>query len=233
MLQLKQVNKIYYGNKGIKDINIEIEKGSIVGLLGRNGSGKTTLLKAILSLISIDSGDISWNDASIKQQYEQIAYICESGSFIAYMSANEYGRFLQKYYPTFHIEKYQAILQQFEVEMEPGLRSLSRGQQLKVEIAAGLAMEAKLLILDEPFTTLDVYAKEDTVKMLIEQYAPDKIILISTHNIEEIEQVVDRCIVMDDGKIVEDITMEELEKDKKDIKTLLDQYRPKVKQENN
>lgn len=229
MLELKKVTKCYYSDKGIFDIDLQIEEGSIVGLLGRNGSGKTTLLKAILGVISINQGEVLYNEKSISSQYEKVAYICESGSFIATMNAKEYGAFLASYYPSFQMEQYTSILKQFDVSIIESLRSLSRGQQLKVEIAAGLSMDAKLLILDEPFTTLDVYAKEDTVKLLIERYASDKIILISTHNIEEIEQVVDRCIVMEKGHIVKDITMEELEEDQKDIKSLLEEYRKKQK----
>lgn len=90
-------------------------------------------------------------------------------------------------------------------------------------------MNAKLIILDEPFTTLDIYAKEDTVRQLIEQVKEDVIILISTHNIEEIEAVIDRCVVLDDGMIKEDITMDELNESGKDLRALLDPYRPAVK----
>ena len=82
---------------------------------------------------------------------------------------------------------------------------------------------------DEPFTTLDIYAKEDTVRQLIEQVKEDVIILISTHNIEEIEAVIDRCVVLDDGMIKEDITMDELNESGKDLRALLDPYRPAVK----
>ena len=90
-------------------------------------------------------------------------------------------------------------------------------------------MNAKLIILDEPFTTLDIYAKEDTVRQLIEQVKEDVIILISTHNIEEIEAVIDRCVVLDDGMIKEDITMDELNESGKDLRALLDPYRPAEK----
>ena len=118
------------------------------------------------------------------------------------------------------------LLERFEVPINNAIRNLSKGQQLKVEISAGFAMNAKLIILDEPFTTLDIYAKEDTIKLLIEQAKDDVMILITTHNIEEIETVIDRCVVLDKGKIVEDIMMDDLNEDGKDLKTLLDAYRP-------
>lgn len=226
MLKIQQVTKDYYRNKGIFDITLNIEEGSIVGILGRNGSGKTTLLKAVLDLLSLDKGEILLDGKSVKSQYEHVSYICESGSFIAYMSGNEYGRFLQSYYKTFDLEQYLSMLKQFEVDGEGTIKELSKGQQMKVEIAAGLSIDAKLYVLDEPFNALDVYAKEDTIKFLLKKFDEHKIVLLSTHNVEEIEQVIDRCIVIDAGKVVEDINMDELQQEQQEIRDILDKYRP-------
>ena len=229
MLKLEQVSKLYRNNHGLQKTSITFQEGQITGILGRNGSGKTTLLKAILNLVPIDSGVVSYNGKSIEEQYAQIAFISEDGSFFPYMSAEEYGNFLAMYYPSFSKDDYQKLLEQFEVDTTTHIRNLSKGQQLKVEISAGFAMNAKLIILDEPFTTLDIYAKEDTVRQLIEQVKEDVIILISTHNIEEIENVIDRCIVLDNGSIKEDVFIDDLNKEGKDLRALLDTYRPKAK----
>lgn len=229
MLKLKQVSKLYRNNHGLQKTSITFQEGQITGILGRNGSGKTTLLKAILNLVPIDSGVVSYNGKSIEEQYAQIAFISEDGSFFPYMSAEEYGNFLAMYYPSFSKDDYQKLLEQFEVDTTTHIRNLSKGQQLKVEISAGFATNAKLIILDEPFTTLDIYAKEDTVRLLIEQLKDDVIILISTHNIEEIENVIDRCIVLDNGSIKEDVFIDDLNKEGKDLRALLDTYRPKAK----
>lgn len=229
MLKLEQVSKLYRNNHGLQKTSITFQEGQITGILGRNGSGKTTLLKSILNLVPIDSGVVSYNGKSVEEQYAQIAFISEDGSFFPYMSAKEYGNFLAKYYPSFSKDDYRKLLEQFEVDTATHIRNLSKGQQLKVEISAGFAMNAKLIILDEPFTTLDIYAKEDTVRLLIEQLKDDVIILLSTHNIEEIENVIDRCIVLDNGSIKEDILIDDLNKEGKDLRALLDTYRPKVK----
>lgn len=229
MLKLEQVSKLYRNNHGLQKTSITFQEGQITGILGRNGSGKTTLLKAILNLVPIDSGVVSYNGKSVEEQYAQIAFISEDGSFFPYMSAEEYGNFLAMYYPSFSKDDYQKLLEQFEVDTTTHIRNLSKGQQLKVEISAGFATNAKLIILDEPFTTLDIYAKEDTVRLLIEQLKDDVIILISTHNIEEIENVIDRCIVLDNGSIKEDILIDDLNKEGKDLRALLDTYRPKAK----
>ncbi|MCR0262982.1 ABC transporter ATP-binding protein [[Clostridium] innocuum] len=229
MLILENVKKLYSNNRGLRSTSIQFREGEITGILGRNGSGKTTLLKAILNLLPLDEGWITLQDKPVEEQFEQIAFITEDGSFFPYMSAKEYGEFLTLYYPSFSKKRYFELLDQFEVSIFDTIKSLSKGQQLKVEISAGFAMNAKLIILDEPFTTLDIYAKEDTVRLLIEQVKEDVIILISTHNIEEIETVIDRCVVLDDGMIQEDIMMDELNESGKDLRALLDPYRPAVR----
>lgn len=229
MLILENVKKLYSNNRGLRSTSIQFREGEITGILGRNGSGKTTMLKAILNLLPLDEGWITLHNKPVDEQFEQIAFITEDGSFFPYMSAKEYGEFLTLYYPSFSKKRYFELLDQFEVSIFDTIKSLSKGQQLKVEISAGFAMNAKLIILDEPFTTLDIYAKEDTVRLLIEQVKEDVIILISTHNIEEIETVIDRCVVLDDGMIQEDIMMDELNECGKDLRALLDPYRPAVR----
>ena len=229
MLILENVKKLYSNNRGLRSTSIQFREGEITGILGRNGSGKTTLLKAILNLLPLDEGWITLHNKPVEEQFEQIAFITEDGSFFPYMSAKDYGEFLTLYYPSFSKKRYFELLDQFEVSIIDTIKSLSKGQQLKVEISAGFAMNAKLIILDEPFTTLDIYAKEDTVRLLIEQVKEDVIILISTHNIEEIETVIDRCVVLDDGMIQEDIMMDELNECGKDLRALLDPYRPAVR----
>lgn len=230
MLKIKHAKKDYYFHKGIFGIDLEINKGNIVGLIGRNGSGKSTLMKAILNLIKLDEGSILLDDEKIYKQYERVSYISEGGSFISYMSPKQYGDFLANYYTRFDIAAYKAMLQHFEIDLLGSIASLSKGQQMKVEIAAGLSMDADLYILDEPFNALDVYAKQDTIKYLLERFDDTKIILISTHNVEEIEQVIDRCIIMEKGCIVEDVEMEELHKNHQALCDLLDKYRPSTKE---
>lgn len=225
MLVLDNVSKIYTNNKGIKNLSIQFQEGEITGILGRNGSGKTTMLKSILDLVQIDTGKILWNDKPVYDQYQDVAFISEEGSFMPNMSAKEYGSFLKDYYIHFDQNKYENLLSKFEISDSGKIKEFSKGQQMKTEIAAGFAMNAKLIVLDEPFNGLDVYAKEDTIKLLIEQLHDDTIILISTHNIEEIETIADRCIVIDGGSLVGDTTMDQLHEEGRDLKDLLDQYR--------
>ncbi|MFQ7538755.1 MAG: ATP-binding cassette domain-containing protein, partial [Clostridium sp.] len=148
MLILENVKKLYSNNHGLRSTSIQFREGEITGILGRNGSGKTTLLKAILNLLPLDEGWITLHNKPVEEQFEQIAFITEDGSFFPYMSAKEYGEFLTLYYPSFSKKRYFELLDQFEVSIFDTIKSLSKGQQLKVEISAGFAMNAKLIILD-------------------------------------------------------------------------------------
>lgn len=225
MLELKGVTKEYMLGKGINNISVVFHEGEITGILGKNGCGKTTLLKSILNLIQLQAGEILWDGQAVYDRYHEVAFISEEGSYMPNMTPKSYGSFLSSYYKFFDEKYYLTLLENFEVDKNSLIKSFSKGQKMKTEIAAGFAMHAKLIVLDEPFNGLDVYAKEDTIKLLIEQLHEDTIILISTHNIEEIEQVADRCILMDKEKIVVDKKMDQLHESGMDLKELMDHFR--------
>lgn len=224
MLKIDKATKQYSGNKGMFDISLQFEQGQITGILGKNGCGKTTLLKSILHLIPLDCGSIRYNDKAVDEQYDNVAFISEEGSFLPSLNSYQYGDFLARYYPSFDKAKYIKLLERFEIDGYHKIKHYSKGEQMKVEIAAGFSINAKLMILDEPFTGLDIYARDDVIKLLIEQLKEDVIILLSTHNVEEIEQVTDRCILMNKGRIVEDVRMDELYDKGMDIRKLMDKY---------
>lgn len=227
MLEVKHVTKEYGVKKAIADISATFEAGTITGILGSNGSGKTTLLKCILNLATMQEGSVLLDGEPVHKQYQRVAFISENGSSIPYMNPEQYGKFLQDYYERFVYEEYIELLDQFQVEKDHSIATLSKGQQLKVDLAAGFSMHVDLLILDEPFTTLDIYAKEDTVQFLLKQFHENQIVLLSTHNIEEIETIIDRCIILKEGSIVNAFSMDDLNEQGEDLRSILEQYRPR------
>lgn len=210
MLHIEHLTKDYGDAQGIFDLNYDCQKGEIIGLVGNNGSGKTTLIKAILQLFPVEEGVVTWNDQNIKDCFDDVAYITDSLSFIPDMTPKSYAGFMKDFYPKFNLERYFDILDHFEVNRKKRMRKMSKGQQLKVEIAAGFSQGAHLLLLDEPFSNLDVFSKQDTIKMMLSLLDDDETVLISTHNIEEIDHVIDRALILKNGKLVKDIYLEEL-----------------------
>ena len=209
MLHIEHVTKEYGNGQGIFDINLDCPKQQIIGLVGSNGSGKTTLIKTILQLVPY-TGVIKWNEQEIKEIFDDIAYITDALSFLPEMSSNTYGVFLKDFYPRFNEERYHKILKHFDIDPKRKLRRMSAGQQLKVEIAAGFSQGAHLLLLDEPFSNLDVFSKQDTIKMLLSLLNDEETVLISSHDIDDIDQMLDRAVILKHGKIIRDVMVEEL-----------------------
>ena len=202
MLILDNVSKTYTNGKGIKNLSIQFQEGEITGILGRNGSGKTTMLKSILDLIQIDNGSILWNEKPVYDQYQDVAFISEEGSFMPNMSAKEYGIFLKDYYIHFDQNKYDELLSKFEISDGGKIKEFSKGQQMKTEIAAGFAMNAKLIVLDEPFNALDEKSVEKVKKIIKQRAEAGALIIVSCHDREILDQIADSIYYMEEGKII-------------------------------
>ena len=210
MLHIEHLTKDYGTGQGVFDICLDCERGQIIGLVGSNGSGKTTLIKTILQLLPFQEGTITWKESEIKEIFDDIAYITDTLSFLPDMNPRTYGGFLKDFYPKFNMERYNRILQHFEIDSRKRLKKMSAGQKLKVEIAAGFSQGAHLLLLDEPFSNLDVFSKQDSIKMLLSLLNDEETVLISSHDIDDIDKVIDRAVVLRRGRIVQDVCMEEL-----------------------
>lgn len=210
MLHIEHLTKDYGNGQGVFDICLDCERGQIIGLVGSNGSGKTTLIKTILQLLPFQEGTITWKESEIKDIFDDIAYITDTLSFLPDMNPRTYGGFLKDFYPKFNMERYNRILQHFEIDSRKRLKKMSAGQKLKVEIAAGFSQGAHLLLLDEPFSNLDVFSKQDSIKMLLSPLNDEETVLISSHDIDDIDKVIDRAVVLRRGRIVQDVCMEEL-----------------------
>lgn len=226
MLEVSRLEKAFSKTKGIFDMTFTLQPGEITALLGRNGSGKTTLINCMLSLLKQDYGVVLLDGKEVSQQLEKVALISANLSSISYMCVDDYGHFLEQYYPAFQFDDYKIILKDLKISSEGKISSLSKGDQMKVELAAGFAMHAKVLLLDEPFTSLDLYAKEDAIKHLLAQVQDDVTILVATHDIDEIEGIADRCFILDEGKLVDDFYLDALHEEGLELKQYLQKYRP-------
>lgn len=217
MLKIKDLRVTYKIKDVISIPEVSFKHGEITGILGLNGAGKTTMLKAILNLVAY-SGSVDLDEWNIDRQYDQVAYISEEYSFIPYYTPYKYGHYMMDYYPSFDFQRYQMICEKFDIDMDKKIEKMSRGQQLKVEIAAGYAQHAKLIIMDEPFTNLDIISKEKAVKMLINILEGDEIVLLATHDLDEVENILDRCVILDNGVLIDDFHVEKLHEKGKSLR---------------
>lgn len=200
---------------------LTIESGEIVGILGENGSGKTTMLKAIMGLTELQEGTILIDGKPVNEQYERLSFITEEGSFIPYQTPYEYAEFLQDFFPRFDFDRFKKLIKFFKLALHSKIRSFSKGQKAKLEISAGFSKGAKIILLDEPFLGNDLPTRQDFLKLMVASLDGDETILIATHLIDEIEQVIDRAIVLRYGQVKADVYIDDLRDEGKSLEALM------------
>ncbi|MDG5789069.1 ABC transporter ATP-binding protein [Evansella sp. AB-P1] len=207
----------------IRDEQITIQRGEIVGILGSNGSGKTTFLKSILKLGDSHIGEVLVEGKPIEDQFEKVAFITEEGSYFPGMTPMEYGTFLADFFSRYDMDKYSRLLAYFDLKPYEKIKSFSRGQKSKLEICAGFSKGAKYILLDEPFLGKDMFSRMDFMKMMVATLLTDETILIASHFIDELENVIDRIIIFHNHNISGDYYTDDLRAKNQDLKTILEE----------
>ena len=198
----------------LDNINLEIQPGRIVGLVGPNGAGKTTALKAILGLAEFE-GDLRVlgldprNDRNRLMQ--QVCFIADVAVLPRWITVEEVVAFVGGVHPRFSRDKCMAFLAKTKMKNTQRVRELSKGMIVQLHLALVMAIDAKLLVLDEPTLGLDIlYRKEFYQSLLNDYFDEEKTIIVTTHQIEEIEHILTDLLFIRDGKIVLDATMEQI-----------------------
>ena len=208
----------------LDDISFTVPDGEIVGILGANGVGKTTLLKVLAGLLQPrrEKGEevVFYDGKTIPETYGEIAFISEAGSYFKDLTPMEFGAFLADFYPKFDMEYYRKLLKFFQLEDKP-IKQMSKGQKAKAEVAAGMAKRTKYIIMDEPFIGKDMFTRQDFMQALAGSLTGEETIFITTHEIDEIENFIDRAIILKDAKIAADVTMDELRTEGKSLTDLM------------
>ena len=188
-----------------KNLTLSLEAGSIYGLLGKNGAGKSTLLKNIIGLLFPTGGSISVNNFISKKRqpsFLQTIYFIPEEVYVPSLTIKGYRNLFAPFYPNFNDEKFAGYLNELNVKDEGKLNSLSFGQQKKFVIAFALACNTNVLLLDEPTNGLDIPSKAQFRKLIASVMLDDKIILISTHQIRDLENLIDKVIIVDNGELL-------------------------------
>ena len=222
MIQLKDVKK-YYGLEavGLAKVNAVIQPGEIVGILGENGSGKSTLLKVIMGLTDLTEGQVLIEDKPPVDMYDELSFITEEGSWFPEMTPFEYGEFLSVFFQRFDRSKYNKLLRFFDLEPHKKIRTFSNGQKSKLEVSAGFSKGAKYILMDEPFQGKDMQTRQDFLKLMISSLRGEETILISTHQLNEIENFIDRAIILKYGLIKADFPMDEIREQGKTLADIM------------
>ena len=222
MIKINGIIKRYGRQTALNSLSLEIGDGQVIGILGENGAGKTTLLKALAGLISLDDGEITYFDiTTIKERSEKIAFMTEEGSFFPFMTAKQNALFLADFYPRFDMKRFEKLCDFLVLPMDKKARAFSKGQKAKLEIALGFSKGAKYLLLDEPFLGNDIFTRRNFLKLMCDSLITDETIIIATHMIDEIEHFIDRAIFLENGHVVKDVQIEEMQAEHQSLEELM------------
>ncbi len=215
MINLQDVSFQYYahGNFVLRNINLALEPGHIYGLLGKNGVGKSTMFRLMTGLNKITSGTIRIAEADpwkhLPSMLTDIFLFPEEVHFPK-MSVMKYASLYGAFYPNFSMDYLKSILSQLEVDPEQKMSTMSQGQRKKAYMAYALACNTRILLMDEPTNGLDIPSKTKLRNILSEHKSPERCIVISTHQVRDLECLIDGVIILDEAQLALLATADEL-----------------------
>ena len=203
LLEVKHVNKSFNNKEILKDINIKIDGGKIIGLLGKNGAGKTTLIKLINDLLTPTSGEILVNGKSVGIESKKvISYLPERTYLNKQMRVYEVLEYFKDFYEDFDIDKAKKLLKDLDLDINEHLSKMSKGMQEKVQLVLVMSRDADLYILDEPLGGVDPATRDYILDTILSNFKENASVIISTHLISDIERILDEVIFIDKGKVI-------------------------------
>lgn len=211
ILECKDVCKNFGPKKVLQNINLEIESGKIIGLLGPNGSGKTTLIKLINDLLTPTSGSIEIKGMNPGIETKKIvSYLPDKTYLNDDMNVAELITFFKDFYEDFDEKKARKLMKNLHLEEKEKLKNMSKGTKEKVQLILVMSRKADLYVLDEPIGGVDPAARDYILDTILNNLNENSSLIISTHLITEIEKILDEVIFIKDGKIVLDNSADEI-----------------------
>ena len=203
MLKSFDVTKKYGSTTAVDGVTLELPPGHIYAMLGPNGSGKTTWMKMAAGLVKPTSGTITYDDMNIGPATKrQIAYMSTEPYFYSWMSVRDAGKYYGDFFRDFSDEKYRMLLERMELTGDMKVKALSTGMMAKLKIAVTMAREARVIMLDEPLNGIDLIARDEIAYTIRELAGRDVTLLVSSHLVEELEEISDSAVFMKRGRLV-------------------------------
>ena len=219
LLECKNLSKSFDNKKILKDVNLIIPRGKIIGLLGKNGQGKTTLLKLINDLLTPTSGEVLIEGKHPGVESKKIiSYLPERTYLDKEMKVIDTLNYFKEFYENFDIDKAKKLLKDLDLDINYKISKMSKGMQEKLQLILVMSREADLYILDEPLGGVDPATRDYILDTILSNFKEGSSVIISTHLISDIERILDEVIFIDKGKIILTASADELrEKEKSSI----------------
>jgi ABC-2 type transport system ATP-binding protein len=223
MIRTHALTKHYGSVPALSDVNLHVPEGSVFALLGPNGAGKTTAIRIILNIVRAATGQALVLGSDSRnlgpKELARIGYVSENRELPDWMPVSAFLAYCRKFYPDWQDAEAAELIRLFELPLNRPLRSLSRGMRMKAALASALAYRPRLLILDEPFSGLDVVVREQLMECIAER-TPECTVLIATHDLSDIESFATHVAYLSDGRLLFTEELERLEARFREVEVL-------------
>ena len=210
MIEVKDVKKNFGRKKILKGVSFTANKGEITCLIGINGVGKTTILNAIMALTPINNGEILIDGETLhKKTFEKVTFIPDAITMLPHMKISEAMEFMNDFYACWNQNRATELLGFFNLNVSDKISSLSKGNTAKVNLLLGLAMDVDFVLMDEPFSGIDMFSREEIAKVFTSHLIENRGVIITTHEIGDIEHLIDKVVLLDEGIVIKEFSAEE------------------------
>ncbi len=224
MITSKDLTRKFGTKTAVDGVSLTLTPGHVYAMLGPNGSGKTTWMKMAAGLMKPTSGEVLFEGQPVGvESRRHVAYMSTEPYFYPWMTVKDVGAYYGDFFEDFSAEKYATLLREMELEEGMKTRTLSSGMMAKLKIAVTMARDARVYMLDEPFNGIDLLARDEIRQSILRESAEDKVLLLSSHLVEEMEAVCDTAIFIRQGKLIEVRNLEEMRET--DHVSMADRYR--------
>ena len=221
LLKVRNLKKSYGNHQVLHGVSFDVPKGSIVGLLGPNGCGKSSMIKIIVGLINDDEGEVLINGQKPGVESKKVvAYLPERNYLAPWMTPKQAINYMADFYKNFDKAKALEMVQTFDLDLKQKIKTMSKGQQEKLQLVLVMCRKADIYILDEPLGGVDVVSRDFILDTILKNQAQDSTILLSTHLIYDIEKILDRVIMVKDGNVAVNTDVEKIRANGKSVEDL-------------
>ena len=210
MLEIKNLTKKYGRRLVLDDVSMTFERGKITCLLGLNGVGKSTTMKAIMRMIPVNRGEFTIDGTPLtSKNMDRIAYVPDLPIYDLSMTADQNLLIAKEMYPNFNMKKAEKLIAFLKLPHEKKLRDLSKGNLARFNLIVGLCQHADILLLDEPFSGIDVFTREVFIEAMKSEFINDgQTVVLTTHEINEVQDIADTVILLEEGRVFQTFTKE-------------------------
>ncbi|MGP4107636.1 ABC transporter ATP-binding protein [Virgibacillus sp. L01] len=211
MIEVKDIKKKFGRKKVLDGVSFTANKGEITCLIGINGVGKTTILNAIMALTPLNKGEILINGEKInKHSFEKVTFIPDAITMLPQMTIADAMQFMQDFYEGWNQERATELLGFFKLEETEKIASLSKGNAAKINLLLGLALDVDFLLMDEPFSGIDIFSREQISEVFTSHLVEGRGVIITTHEVHDIEHLIDKVVLLNNGVVLKEFNSEEV-----------------------